>query len=200
MNLEQSLLPDMAEFQVNFVSPLSEVLSPRADLVAVPANQKMLEELQVKQQQHTAELRNLLNSLTSQLSQTQKQVARQEQDIQQLAVEFAIVIVRKLFQDNSELVEQRILQQLKLVLAQFTADDSSFATVYAPAETISWLQDQVVVKENTLKLVPEAAMPPGDFRVEWKQLGLSARLEDQLERVGLNLKEQSLELPAKESA
>lgn len=184
MNLEAFRSNSMSSFTVQFDQPLAFVVTANALDVAQTAMPPTSESASSPTEQTL--LLQTAKSIESRLNRIDQIIQSQNQLISNAAVEYAIEISKTILQSDDELIKKRIAIYVDQALknTEPTGPARIFVHSQFTQNIESWISQET---ELQFVVAADDALPAGDCRIEFGEVGLLASLTHQLELIKAKL-------------
>ncbi len=162
---------DRSNFDVRF--EIDSIAVPFSVIKKPSANEKQI----LQQQQQNAAL---LQKIQQHIVQSQKQIEQQSNEIANVAIRHAENFIQFVFQNDSELILQKLKQQITTAFS--TLDLAPQTHIWVHPDFISSLNEHFSHSQlENVTIQPDPLLDKSDCRVEGVDSGWIARIENQLE-------------------
>lgn len=174
----------MHKLQVQLSQPLVSVASRhRVSFVDVPENDNFGQEPPQKDL-----VLEVATQICSQLSNIQRAISQQNAQVQSAAATYAIEMVRMLMQKDDEVLIARVQHYIEMALQE--AGETEVPLVYVNPMLVDSVREHLAVEgSESIQVEAESTLAKEDCRVEFKDNGLIASLEHQMQVVTSRLGE-----------
>lgn len=162
------------DFELGFEANAQEL---SFELQVITNDDEVKQELLLQQQQ---QIEKLLQQIQQGFAQITNSVKTQQQEIGNVAMDFAENFVRVIFENNPELAVEKIKAQLESAFSKFEVPTKT--DVFVHPEFIQVISEKFQSSEfPELEFHPDPLLEKSDCRIEGPDSGWIARIENQLE-------------------